>query len=391
MNQVRQAPIADVLIVGGGPVGASLVLALRGSGLRVMLIEARPGGATDVRPLAISYGTALTLRRLSIDVAALAATPIETIHVSQHGGFGRTRMHAAELGVPALGYVLSYGGLAEALHGALAVGDAEVLSGATVGDISCASSSFAIAEVQREGKMEQIAASLVVLADGGKRVEQVSGVRVSEHDYRQSAVVALIKTDPPSATTAYERFTPGGPVALLPYGNGYALVWTTASDNAQHFAGLETAAFLSKLQAHYGAQGVCFSDAGARTIFPLRLRVARPVAVNRVALVGNAAQALHPVAGQGFNLGMRDVQALAKCLRETDREAIGSPPMLARYRAARGWDARAGVAVTDFLVRGFSNDNPLLRAGRGAGLAALDVFPPARNWLARKMMFGLPR
>ena len=378
----------DVLIVGGGPVGASLALALVGSGLDVLLVEARATAAGDARTLAVSRGTALMLARLGVSMDTLAATPIDTIHVSQRGGFGRTVMRAAELNTPALGYVVSYAALSQALAAALPASEVRLTTGAKVSGIRM-TAAFAVADVEHENRMHEVNAKLMVLADGGRSAGQMPGVTIEERDYRQSAVVAMVSADPAATTIAYERFTPSGPAALLPYRGQYALVWTTSLAEADDLVAMETSVFLDRLRQHFGLCSMRFTDVGPRAMFPLQLRYAKPVTAQRTVLVGNAAQALHPVAGQGFNLGMRDVQALAGILRETGRDAIGSPAMLSRYRSARRMDAGGGIAVTDFLARGFAHDHPLLRAGRGLGLAAMDVLPPVRRWLARKMMFGI--
>lgn len=379
---------ADVLIVGGGPIGASLALALADSGLAVALVEAQSVSSRDVRVLAISRGTALGLARFGIRMDALSATPIETIHVSQRGGFGRTMMRASEFKLPALGYVLPYAALAQALDASLKQSTTSCVVSAQVKRIRTAAA-FAVAEAEDAVGMQEITARLVVLADGGRGASLVPDIAIQQHDYRQSAIVATVSTDPPASSVAYERFTSTGPAALLPHRDQYALVWTTTPSEANELSGLETAAFLERLQRHVAMPAMHFVDAGPRTAFPLHLRYARPVTSQRVVLIGNAAQALHPVAGQGFNLGMRDVQALAGILRETTPDAVGDAAMLARYRAARRMDARGGIAVTDFLARGFADDNPLLCLGRGVGLAAMDMLPPARHWFARKMMYGI--
>ena len=381
---------ADVLIVGGGPVGASLALALGNSGLDVMLVEARASSSADTRTLAVSRGTALHLVRLGVGMDALDATPIEIIHVSQRGGFGRTVLRAAELGIPALGYVATYAALAHALETALPDCGATSIFGAGVTGIRTTRTS-AVAAVSRDDQTNEVSARLVVLADGGRGSVQSDwpDVRMIERDYGQSAVVAIVSSDPPASHMAYERFTPSGPAALLPCRGKYALVWTAAPAEASELCALETAAFLPRLQEHFGMGALRFIDASPRAAFPLLLRYAQSVTAERVALIGNAAQTLHPVAGQGFNLGMRDMAVLAGILRDTTRDAIGSSAMLGRYRSLRRMDARGGIAVTDFLARRFAGDNPLVSAGRGLGLAAMDMLPPARRWLARKMMFGM--
>jgi 2-octaprenyl-6-methoxyphenol hydroxylase len=377
----------DVVIVGGGPIGASLALLLSSSGKQVMLLEARAAGASDLRTLAISHGTALLLDRLGVSMGALGATPIETIQVSQRGGFGRTLIRACEMKVPALGYVISYGELTAALDARLSQSTTLARYGARVTAVG-STEKYAFAEYTQDTTPGMATASLLVLADGGRGVLSLPGIEVSERDYGQHALVATVTTDPCAATTAYERFTPEGPLALLPQGRHYALIWTVSSKEAEQLIDKNDADFLYQLDEHFGAGLHRFLAVGARASYALKLRHTRLTATRRTVLVGNAAQTLHPVAGQGFNLGMRDVWTLARTLTELATDELGSPAALARYRAERGLDVRSGVAITDFLVRGFSNDNPWLRAARGAGLTALDLLPPGRAWLARKMMFG---
>lgn len=377
----------DVLIVGGGPIGASLALFLSGTGRRITLLEARRAGASDARTLAISHGTSLLLDRMGVSVDTLHATPIETIHVSQRGGFGRTLMRAAQMQLPALGYVITYGQLVAAMDICLAESSVQTFYGARVTDVR-GTDGHAFAEYERDGTRATMTASLVVLAEGGRTLGALPGIEAKERDYGQHAVVASVSTEPPATNTAYERFTPEGPLALLPQGRDYALVWTVPSQEAERLVAARADDFLRELAEHFGDGAHRFVSVGARASYPLKMRYARATGAKRLVLVGNAAQTLHPVAGQGFNLGMRDVLALARALDGVPADELGSPATLARYRSERGLDARAGVALTDFLVRGFSNDNGLFTAARGVGLAVLDLLPPGRAWLARKMMFG---
>lgn len=386
---IRSGLHADIVIAGGGPVGASLALALKGSGLDVLLIEARKANADDRRPLALSHGTALALARLGAGVESLAATPIDTVHVSQRGGFGRTRLCADELGIPALGYVVAYATLARALEAALPANGTRTLYGASVSDARATGGYVAIELKDHGDVIGPATARLLVLADGGKVADAI-GIRASERDYRQSAVTAIVSTEPCANGAAHERFTASGPIALLPFADStYALIWTTSPGEASELVALDEAAFIARLESRFGRQSLRFTGVGTRAVFPLRLRYAAAVTAPRVALIGNAAQSLHPVAGQGLNVGMRDVQVLASLLRAGGREQVGEPDMLARYAAMRRWDARGGIAVTDLLARGFLSEFSPLQDGRGAALAALDLLPPLRKWFARKMMFGI--
>lgn len=378
----------DILIVGGGPVGASLGLALANSDYRVGLIEARSEPTNDNRTLAISHGTALILQSLDISMNDLGATPIDTIHISQKGGFGRALLRASELNLPALGYVVSYAKLTNTLLSLLRDTKVAFITDTKLEEVRSISS-FAVAQINRRETVEEISARLVVLADGGRSAEKISGIKIIERDYHQSALTALVKIEPKLATTAYERFTSVGPLALLPFNDHHALVWTTSAEEANALLEMNDMDFLQALSTHASLQSLRFKTVNSKAVFPLKQRYADPVFSQRIALVGNAAQALHPVAGQGFNLGMRDVRMLAECILHMSRDKMGNKEMLLAYQSSRRWDVSGGLAITDFLVRGFSNDHPLLRSGRGIGLTVLDILPPVRKWFANKMMFGI--
>ncbi len=376
----------NLAIVGGGPVGAALATALEGSGLGVAVLEARERlEARDPRAIALSQGARLILERLGAWAHLEArATPIETIHVSQRGGFGRAEFAARDMDVPALGYVVEYGDLCAALAARLAATGAQLLTGARVEAVR-ATGGYGVVEYRQGGEAHLLTADLVVLAEGGRGLP---AHRQEVKDYGQTAVVCTVATELPHARRAYERFTPEGPMALLPLDAGYALVWTLPQAKAERILGLDDAAFLAGLQARFGERQGRFLAASARAAFPLRRVTASPEPRPRCLRIGNAAQTLHPVAGQGFNLGLRDAWKLAQLAWETPRDELGGARLAAAYRAGRRTDVRAGLAMTDLLVELFSNDHALLRLGRGAGLALLDLAPPLKTVFARKMMFG---
>lgn len=375
-------------VIGGGPVGAALALALSGSGISVAVLEARedPAAAADPRALAISWGSRLILERLGV-WARVPATAIRSIHVSSKGSFGRAVLGVEECGVPDLGYVVSYRDLYRALHEALAASGAVYLTGSEVSDVDCSADAGRVA-FHRAGEARQVSAQLVVLADGGRLAQTVRGVERSEREYGQWAVVAEVRTDRPHGNTAWERFTGTGPVALLPQGEGYALVWTTSPEEAQKLIALEDAAFLAGLREHFGGRAGRFTAAGPRAGFPLALRESEARSVPRLALLGNAAHTLHPVAGQGFNLGLRDAWELAELLLRHRGADPGSEALLREFRARRRLDTEGGILFTDSLVCVFSNDLPLLSGARGAALTAFDLVSPAKRFLARRMIFG---
>jgi 2-octaprenyl-6-methoxyphenol hydroxylase len=374
----------DVLIVGGGPVGAALALALRGAGLAVGQLEARAAhAATDARPIALSHGSRLILERLGVWDGLRGATPIERIHVSQRGAFGQATLDAREARVPALGYVVDYGTLAGALAAALDAGGGVDRMQAAASALETGSD-VAVARFASGGGTGRASARLLAVADGGAL--PAAGART--RDYGQAAVTARVSCEAPHHNVAYERFAPDGPLALLPMGGAVALIWTTAPDHAQQLCALTGAEFLQRLQAGFGNRLGRFLAATGRAWVPLALRIAAHIADPRTVVIGNAAQTLHPVAGQGLNLGLRDAWELAALVRDCNAADIGGAEFLRAYAARRRLDRGGGIFFTDSLVRLFSNDLALLRLARGLGLAALGAFPPARDFVVRRMIFG---
>jgi 2-octaprenyl-6-methoxyphenol hydroxylase len=415
----------DVIIIGGGPVGMALALALRDSDTSVLLLEAKglPAKTEDSRPLALSHGSRLILQRLGVWQALPDVTPITTIHISNRGGFGRTVLTAAEIGVPALGYVMNHHDVFRAMHEALDECNVDYVTGAQVARLETGPAMGQV-EFQHDGVEKKATARLLVLADGGRLTAQIEGVTQHVHDYEQWAVVARVRTERfaysavtpsgPSLLTAvrgmttrlprkmssgskrpartqpgvaYERFTPDGPVALLPSGKYFALVWTVSPAAAEEILALDDSAFLARLHSHFGDRLGRFIETGKRSGFPLSLKYATPVTSRRAVLVGNAAQTLHPVAGQGFNLGLRDAWELADEIIDSPTD-IGSLAMLVRYRDKRRLDSGGGRMFTDSLVKLFSNDDLVLGSVRSLGLGALDCLPPVKRFVARRMMFG---
>jgi len=378
----------DVVIIGGGPVGTALALALRDSKLKVCVLEARPANiaSKDVRALALSYGSRLLLARLGVWDALREISAIRTIHISQKQSFGRAVLHAEELNVPELGYVLPYTALQDTLTDTLKNCDVVSIYGASVTQL-INSDGQAVIGYQQDGTEHTLHARLAVVADGGKLLAQQFPPEV--HDYGQSALITHITCSLPKADTAFERFTPQGPLALLPFKHGYELVWTAPHQRAQEIMAWDDATFLHELQQHFGDRVGEFLSVSKRTIFPLGLRRApQQSQMPHTVLLGNAAQTMHPVAGQGFNMGLRDAWELALQILDTKPEELGSEAMLAAYRSVRRTDREMGIRFTDGLVRLFSNDLPMVSAGRAAALTALDCLPFVKKFVAKRMMFG---
>ncbi len=380
----------DVAVVGAGPVGATLALALRETGLDLVVLDGRSAGvpARD-RALALSHGARLILERLGVWTALRAvdgaATPIAAIDISQARGFGSVRLDAREQGLPALGYVVSYRALQHALD--------DGLTDARIGvRFECAARSVSggpgAATIDiGEANHATLRTRLAVVADGAASV--VQGIARQRHDYGQVAVVAEVTMDRAHGGVAFERFTSAGPIALLPQRDGYTLVWTQAPAAAAATMAMPDADFVASLATHFGSRVTGFTGVRERRSFPLSLEIARTTTTERVVVIGNAAQALHPIAGQGFNLGLRDAFELASVIIDTPRSALGTAAMLERYRAARAFDRRAGIAFTHGLVHLFGTDRSWLRIPRGAGMLLLDALPFAKRAFTRTMLFGL--
>ena len=388
----------DVAIVGGGMVGASLAAGLAGTGVRVVLIEAVPFGASaqpsfDDRTTALGNASRRIFEALGVwpDIAAEAAA-IRAIHVSDAGRFGAAHLRAEEQGIEALGYVVANRRIGAALWGRLT--RLPQLQLRVPGEISAVAidADGVRMTLESEGRREALAARLVVAADGAhSQIRAAAGIAATVEDYDQVAVVANVASDTPHQGNAYERFTPAGPLAVLPLADGtLGVIWACRSVDAPAVLSLDDAAWLRALQARFGWRAGRFTRAGRRASYPLKLsRAAAPVAT-RTVLIGNAAQALHPVAGQGFNLGLRDAAMLAEVLANADGD-LGAPELLARFAAWRSGDRGGVVRFTDGLVKLFADARPGIGLLRNLGLLAFDLSPPAKSALARVSLgFGGP-
>ena len=371
----------DLVIVGAGPVGMALALALKEAGLDMLLVDARPRGAArdDPRILALSHGTRLTLERLGV-WEHLPATAIESIHVSHQGGLGRTLLQAEEYGQPALGYVVAAGDLAAALDDALMAAGIPLHEHTTVSRLVPGADDVLVSLA--DGR--NLPARLAACAEGS--IVSDEDVPLVERDYGQHAVICVATPATPHHGRAWERFTPQGPLAVLPCGHDCAIVHTAAPTDADALLALDDDAYLERLQAHFG-QRLRFAAIGPRARYPLVLRYRQEPIGRRTVWLGNAAQTLHPVAGQGYNLALRDVWACAQTLIRAGGDP-GSAETLAAYANARRLDRNGTIRFTDTLVRLFSTPFGPLKHARGAGLFALDLLPPARHFVAKRMMFG---
>ncbi len=385
----------DIAIAGGGMVGLSLAAALAELPLRVVVIEpVAPDSdhqpSFDARTTALSGGSRRVLDGIGVwDAVASQATPIRRIHVSERGAFGVARLTAAEQGVAALGYTIENRLLGRALRERAAGIPRLTLCHAGVREVSAADDAVRL----MTDRGNTFAARLVVAADGAQSaVRTALGIDASVAEYGQHAVIAHVDTERFHDYTAYERFTPTGPIAVLPIAEGRsAVVWTLAPEASRRALALDDATFIAELQQVFGLRLGRFTRVGRRQSYPLALTRAERLVAPRAVILGNAAQGLHPVAGQGFNLGLRDVAALAELLADQITEHgndadPGAPQLLERYVEWRGPDREAVIRFTDALVRGFGMPLAPLRGLRSAGLLLFDLLRPVKHEFARRTM-----
>jgi 2-octaprenyl-6-methoxyphenol hydroxylase len=391
----------DVVIVGGGMVGASLALALGHSPLRILVIEAfEPESGQqpsfDERTSALGNGSRQVFQALGLwDRLLPEAAAIRHIHVSDAGHFGFARLNAEEFGQAAIGYVVPNRVIGRELWGALRrAAGVEVRMPARVTHVQ-ADADGATVEFEDHRGAQRISARLVVAADGANSlVRAAAGIESTRNDYGQTAVIASLRTDRADDGTAYERFTSAGPMALLPLklplsGHWRALVWAASPDDAAALLALDDSGFMARWQDAFGWRAGRALQLGRRVAYPLALVRAGTGIAPRIVLLGNASQSMHPVAGQGFNLGLRDAAALAELLADAARSGddVGGPTLLARYAAAREADREGVVRLTDTLVRGFSDARAGRAMVRNLGLLVFDALPPAKRALSR-VSFG---
>ena len=386
-----QAIDCDVLIVGGGLVGASLAIALDGAPGSVALAEAAPPRADlqpsyDERNLALAAASVNALRVLGVLDGHAPVQPIERIHVSRRGDFGSVRLDAKELGLPAFGATIPARELGNALLKRLdRCADLSRLAPAEVVAIERGGETIGVALRTADGE-RRVRTRLLVGADGTESfVRRALGIDVARHDYAQSAFVTTLTVDPPLGAVAYERFTDSGPVALLPLGaNRAGLVLSVPGEDAARVGALDDAAFLAFVHERFGWRAGRFSRPGRRKPYPLASALASRTAAPRAVLVGNAAQTVHPLGAQGFNLGLRDALTLAELVRGADDP--GADALLARYVERRRDDRAATTRFSDDLVRLTRSDFAPLRLARSLGFHALDRIAPLKRRFALRGM-----
>jgi 2-octaprenyl-6-methoxyphenol hydroxylase len=387
----------DVVIVGGGMVGASFALALRDTPLRVLLIESVPPDSAsqpsfDERTTALGNGSRQIFETLGVwPQMEREAGAILSIHVSDAGRFGAARLDAREQGVPAFGYVVPNRVIGRVLWAELrAAPNLEIRVPAKL-ESATSRADGVLLEISAGGVSETVKAAVAVAADGAGSVLRASaGIDASVEDYEQIAIVVNAATDRPNNGEAFERFTRSGPLAVLPLNNseqggGYAVIWAVRPERASELLALDEAAFAAELLEAFGWRAGRWVRIGRRNTYPLTLSRADQTVAGRIVLIGNAAQALHPVAGQGFNLGLRDAATLAEMLVATARadDADRFDDLLKKFAAWRAEDRQGVTRFTDGLVKLFGNDSRGLGLVRNFGLLMFDLSPTAKRALSR--------
>lgn len=382
----------DLVLIGGGLVGGSLACALAGTRLKVAVIEAVPVIAAsapgyDERVIALSLGSRRIFGAIGLwPELAPEAEPILKVHVSERGSGCFTRLDQAEEGVAAFGYVTPARAIGLAIRAMLKQADnidlfcpARLVTQRVAGD-------WIELETQTNGESRFLRTRLLVAADGGNStIRQQLDFKVREHDYAHDAIITTVTPDRPQTGLAFERFTDSGPLALLPMTGGrYSVVWTSRRSDAADLLALSDDAFLHRLQERFGYRLGGLTQTAPRRAYPLKLVLTHDPVRERLVLIGNAAHTLHPVAGQGFNLGLRDVAALAEVVAQAADP--GAPSTLADYQRWRGRDQLDTANLTDTLARLFVTPFMPVRLARGAGMLGLDLLPCARQRLAQRFM-----
>ena len=379
----------DVVIIGGGMAGASCALGLKQSNkqLSIAVIEANEVSADyhpsfDDRSIALAQQSVQYLKSINaFDCQAPFAAAIEKVTVSDRGHFGKTHIDCQEYGHDALGYVVEVNPFGRSLHQQLIGTDVSLFCPDTVAKLEYLSNCANITL----SSGEQLSAKLVVIADGAhSQSRKLANIEFNTRAYQQAAIIANIEVAGGHHHHAFERFTEHGPMALLPMSNNrYSLVWCMEPEQVEHYMTLEDDAFLAALQKAFGYCGGSFSKVGMRASYPLVYGKAESLSSHRTVLIGNAGHAIHPIAGQGFNLGLRDVQLLCDMANRSD---LGDYAFTRYYSQTRSKDITTVMTLTDSLVRLFSNSSRLLALGRSIGLFSMDLFSSLKTPLAKQLM-----
>jgi len=382
---------SEYLIVGAGPVGLifSLLLAKQNKSSHLLELRKKNEAHSDKRALALSYGTKQILENLGIWTSLeKKITPIQSIHTSQKNSFGRTLLSADEYNLPALGYVVSYGDLSKALE--VAISQSSLVKVSYEFEVSAIENKKDKSILYGRDRNLPLEAPLLILADGGKNTtDLIQNLKRKETSYKHTALVTKVISEIPPKSVAYERFTSMGPIALLPNGpKEFSLIWTGKDIDIQALAKTKKNEFLEKLHEHFGDRVGRFIDCEKFITFPLKKIILEDFPKSYIVVIGNSAQTMHPVAGQGFNTGIRDAYTLSKLINESELIHIGSESFVNQYYSSRQPETKKTLFFTDSLVNIFSNDLVGLSITRGFSLSILDNFRPVKKFLVNKMSFG---
>lgn len=381
----------DVVIIGGGLAGASCALSVAKTNpaLNIAVVEANQvtgdyHPSFDDRSIALAQQSVEYLQSLNLfEQNAPYTAAIKKVSVSDRGHFGKAHINCDEFAKPSLGYVVEVNPFGRALHLRLTQSNITLL---------CPDSVTAIEQTLHSNTLtlqsgEQLNAALLVIADGAQSpTRNLLGLGFNTQPYEQGAIIANVEVAGGHNNHAFERFTQNGPMALLPMSNNrYSLVWCMRQDQVEQHMAFSEQGFLSALQSAFGYRGGQFTKVGMRTSYPLVYGQVESLIAHRTVVIGNAAHAIHPIAGQGFNLGLRDVQVLSNLIADSQHD-LGSYAFTREYSKKRSDDIKTVMSLTDALVRLFSNSSRVLALGRSIGLFSMDLFPALKAPLAKRLM-----
>ena len=377
-------------IVGAGPVGCALSVALAANGKKVLLVDKEKisVASTTSRKIALTYGSKVILEKIGVWSKIESFTAINSVHVSHRGNFGQVLLDRKLVDLPALGYVLPYSNIRDALISRARLEGVHVQDQCSIGSLAVRGGKSCITGQAKGGATKEFFSDLTVIADGGGQLAEKNIVKIKEKNFNQSAIVGTVFTDQNHCNVAYERFTESGPIALLPHNSNYALVWISTPLETEHLLQKSQKKFLQSLQEKFGFRAGQFVKVERRQSVPIKMKYATNITGERLILLGNAAQFMHPVAAQGLNLGLRDVADLSKLIRQYPGTNIGNNNFLYRYRKLRRHDRLFGVLFTNFIVKLFSNKIAPIVISRSIGLLMLSLMPRLRKLLLKQMIFG---
>ena len=378
-------------VIGGGPTGLIFSLLNKDSNVTIFLLEARSIFArkNDKRALALSNSSRYILEKINVwDDLQKNIIPIKSIHTSQKGTFGRSKLNAEEFNLSALGYIVSYGELMSILEEKIAIQkNVEISYDTKVIKVLGEGINQEVVFNKNE-KQASYRYNLLVLSDGGQSTIDGLKIKKTENFFQDSAIVSQVITDKPHKNIAFERFTTSGPIALLPSHNGtFSLVWTAKNDTIKALMELNEINFLQSLQEQFGERAGLFESCGERKTFPLSQTYITDIDNNNIVAISNAAQTMHPVGGQGLNTGLRDALTLASMIQGNDME-ISTENLISNYLQSRKAETDGMLKITEGLATFFANDLILVNRFRGLALTILDCSPVLKQKFVKKMSYG---